>query len=148
MSKGKGKTKPTSLPSAASGCNTIRTEDELLEFVANINKLYQEVLKKDAPFMTLALFGMQSAGKSTIMERCLNVPLNIVQQGTGTRCPLDTTCIHDAKLTEPECRLSGEGLPKSLRGEQLSVEDVFSRINKHNQDLAKKDTFSTKLYDY
>ena len=47
--------------------------------------------------MTFTFCGMQSAGKSTIMERFMNVVLNKVQEGTGTRCPLDNTCIHDAK---------------------------------------------------
>ena len=74
-----------------------RNEDQLLAFVAQVNHVYQENLKKDAPFMTFMFCGMQSAGKSTIMERFMNAVLNIVQEGTGTRCPLDTTCIHDAK---------------------------------------------------
>lgn len=40
-----------------------KREDDLLELVANINKVYQEKLKKDAPFMTFVFCGMQSAGK-------------------------------------------------------------------------------------
>jgi hypothetical protein len=40
-----------------------RKEDELLNFVAQINKVYQDMLKKDAPFMTFVFCGMQSAGK-------------------------------------------------------------------------------------
>jgi 50S ribosomal subunit-associated GTPase HflX len=70
-------------------------EDELLKYVAKVNRIYQEKLKKPAPFMTFVFCGMQSAGKSTVMERFMTAVLNIVQEGTGTRCPLDTTCIHD-----------------------------------------------------
>ena len=88
-------------------------EDEMLTFVAQVNKIYQENLKKAAPFMTFVFCGMQSSGKSTIMERFMNAVINIVQEGTGTRCPLDTTCIHDASLNEPLCDLSGEDLDKS-----------------------------------
>ncbi len=73
-------------------------EDVLLSFVAKINKVYQETLRRPAPFVSFVICGMQSSGKSTIMERFLNAPLNIVQEGTGTRCPLDTTCIHDSSL--------------------------------------------------
>jgi ribosome biogenesis GTPase A len=86
-----------------------KNEDELLGFVAKINKLYQEKLKRPAPFVTFVICGMQSSGKSTIMERFMNAPLNIVQEGTGTRCPLDTTCIHDETRKVPVCELYGNG---------------------------------------
>ena len=121
-----------------------RNEDELLEFVAKVNSVYQDVLKKDAPFMTFVLCGMQSAGKSTIMKRFLNAALNIVQEGTGTRCPLDTTCIHDGSLHEPSCELEGEELGEGKRGQNLTVQEVFERVTEHNQKLAKEDCFSTE----
>ncbi len=121
-----------------------KNEDKLIHFVANINKLYQEKLGRPAPFMTYVICGMQSSGKSTIMERFMNAPLNIVQEGTGTRCPLDTTCIHDGNLTEPVCELSGKELDKSKSGNKLTVDHVFSAITEHNQMLAGKDTFSTE----
>ena len=119
-----------------------RNEDELLEFVAKINKVYQEKLKKPAPFMTFVFCGMQSAGKSTIMERFMNAVLNIVQEGTGTRCPLDTTCIHDGSLAEPVCELFGEELETELE-ERLSVNQVFDLITAHNKRLGAEDRFST-----
>jgi hypothetical protein len=121
-----------------------RNEDELLQFVAKVNKVYQELLKRPAPFMTFVFCGMQSAGKSTIMERFLNSVLNIVQEGTGTRCPLDATCIHDERCTEPKCELSGEELPENKRDVDLSVSDVFQRITEHNLQLGSEDRFSTK----
>lgn len=121
-----------------------RNEDELLQFVAKVNKVYQELLKKPAPFMTFVFCGMQSAGKSTIMERFLNSVLNIVQQGTGTRCPLDATCIHDERLLQAECELWGEELAEGRNGSNLTVHEVFERITQHNKELGEKDTFSTK----
>ena len=120
-----------------------RNEDELLEFVAKINKVYQEKLKKPAPFMTFVFCGMQSAGKSTIMERFMNAVLNIVQEGTGTRCPLDTTCIHDASLTEPVCELSGDELDSGMHGDNLTVGKVFDCITTINKRLGDEDRFST-----
>eukprot|EP00934_Nitzschia_sp_Nitz4_P001715 Nitzschia sp. Nitz4//scaffold22_size323478//212631//215111//NITZ4_000559-RA/size323478-processed-gene-0.415-mRNA-1//1//CDS//3329543091//1715//frame0 len=119
-------------------------EDNLLKFVAKVNKVYQECLNKSAPFMTFVFCGMQSAGKSTIMERFLNSVLNIVQQGTGTRCPLDTTCIHDSQCKEPTCELYGEELPKESQGENLPVHKVFEFITEHNRMLGREDRFSTK----
>ena len=119
-----------------------KNEDDLLNFVAQVNKLYQEKLKKPAPFMTFIFVGMQSAGKSTIMERFMNAVLNIVQEGTGTRCPLDTTCIHDDSCTFPVCDLYGEDLATG-GGEQLSVEQVFAAITDHNKRLGGEDVFST-----
>jgi hypothetical protein len=118
-----------------------KNEDQLLEFVSKINKVYEQKLKKDAPFMTFVLCGMQSSGKSTVMERFMKAVLNIVQEGTGTRCPLDTTCIHDAKLDDPICDLHGEEIGG---GDNLSVDDVFKRITNHNKQLAEEDRFSTK----
>jgi len=119
-----------------------KNEVELLDFVVKVNKLYEEKLGKSAPFMTFVLIGMQSSGKSTFMERLLNAVLNIVQEGTGTRCPLDVTCIHDEKAVEPRADLSGEELASA--GEGLSVDDVFERITEHNKSLAAEDRFSTK----
>lgn len=121
-----------------------KNEDDLLNFVVKVNKIYQEKLNRPAPFMTFVICGMQSAGKSTIMERFLSAVLNIIQEGTGTRCPLDTTCIHDDNLIEPLCDLSGEELPAGMGGEGLSVSDVFQSITQHNKKLAEEDRFSTK----
>jgi Dynamin family len=117
-------------------------EDELLKFVAQVNHVYQDKLKKNAPFMTFMFCGMQSAGKSTIMERFVNAVLNIVREGTGTRCPLDTTCIHDANCIEPECDLHGDELARS--GKNLTVRDIFQRITEHNRKLGDDDRFSTE----
>ncbi|KAL7565230.1 hypothetical protein ACA910_016567 [Epithemia clementina (nom. ined.)] len=121
-----------------------RNEDDLLQFVAKVNKVYQELLGKPAPFMTFVFCGMQSAGKSTIMERFLGSVLNIVQEGTGTRCPLDTTCRHDDTVLEPVCELYGEELPEDKKGSDLSVSEVFERITEHNKMLASEDRFSVK----
>jgi hypothetical protein len=121
-----------------------QNEDDLLNFVAKINKVYQETLRRPAPFVSFVICGMQSSGKSTIMERFLNAPLNIVQEGTGTRCPLDTTCIHDSSLAEPTCELSGEELDPSWTGTDLTTEEVFAAITDHNKELGNQDKFSTK----
>lgn len=108
-------------------------EDDLLKYVAKVNRVYQEKLKKPAPFMTFVFCGMQSAGKSTVMECFMTAVLNIVKEGTGTRCPLATTCIHDDLLEEPTCELWGEELAES--GKDLTVDEVFKRVTKHNRNL-------------
>ena len=119
-----------------------QNEDALLNFVAKVNRVYEEKLKKPAPFMTFILCGMQSAGKSTVMERFMCAVLNIVQQGTGTRCPLDTTCIHDDRFEESKCGLRGEEL--SGGSDDLTVDEVFTLVSTHNRKLADEDRFSTK----
>ena len=40
-----------------------QNEDVLLNFVAQINKLYQETLERPAPFVSFVICGMQSSGK-------------------------------------------------------------------------------------
>lgn len=122
----------------------MRNEDDLLRFVAQVNNVYQDKLGKDAPFMTFVLLGMQSSGKSTLMERFLNAVLNIVQEGTGTRCPLDITCIHDDSCEEPSCELSGKELDQQQAGQWLKDSDVFESITMHNRKLASEDRFSTE----
>ncbi|GKY97236.1 hypothetical protein MPSEU_000682000 [Mayamaea pseudoterrestris] len=120
-----------------------KNEDAMLSVVAKINQTYEQKLHKPAPFMTFVFVGMQSTGKSTIMERFLGAPLNIIQEGTGTRCPLDTTCIHDASCNEPVCTLYGDELGDSEGGENLSVGQVFADIVAHNKRLGQEDRFST-----
>jgi Dynamin family len=117
-------------------------ENELLHLVVKINRLYEQKLKKDAPFRTWVLVGMQSSGKSTFMERLLNAVVNIVQENTGTRCPLDVTCILDESCREAKADLSGEEF--AMPGKNLSVNEVFQRITHHNMHLADLDTFSTR----
>ena len=74
----------------------------------------------------------------------MNAVLNIVQEGTGTRCPLDTTCIHDDNCVEPRCELSGHELAPQDRGDNLKVSQVFERITEHNKRLGSEDRFSTE----
>jgi hypothetical protein len=78
------------------------------------------------------------------MERFMNAVLNIIQEGTGTRCPLDTTCIHDSSCIEPRCELRGHELAPQNCGENLSVNQVFQRITEHNRRLGDEDRFSTE----
>jgi hypothetical protein len=92
--------------------------------------------------MTFIFCGMQSAGKSAVMKRFMTAVLNIVQEGTGTRCPLDTTCIHDDSLEEPTCELWGEEL--AADGKDLTVDEVFKRVTEHNRKLDQEDRFSTE----
>jgi hypothetical protein len=59
--------------------------DETFGFINRTSDLYQGTLKKPPPILTHVFIGMQSAGKSTCIERSLSAVLNVVQQGTGTR---------------------------------------------------------------
>ena len=70
--------------------------------------------------------------------------MNIVQEGTGTRCPLDTTCIHDSSLSEPLCELGGSELDPSKAGTRLTTAAVFAAITEHNRKLADEDKFSNE----
>mmetsp|Transcript_3279 Transcript_3279/g.8360 ORF Transcript_3279/g.8360 Transcript_3279/m.8360 type:complete len:817 (-) Transcript_3279:296-2746(-) len=135
---------PSSNPDEKFSKLIAQKEDVLLNFVAEINKIFTDNLGRPAPFVSFVICGMQSSGKSTIMERFLNAPLNIVQEGTGTRCPLDTTCIHDSSLTQPRCELSGLELAPDKAGTNLSTEEVFETITEHNRNLGDEDKFSTE----
>jgi len=112
--------------------------------------------------MTFILIGMQSSGKSTIIERflkrCTLTPflphsptalffhagINVVKEGTGTRCPLDITCIHDDDAVEPKCELFGKKLSPDSKGTDLTVNEVFSAVTKHNMALGEANTFCSE----
>jgi hypothetical protein len=66
-----------------------------------------------------------------------------VLTGTGTRCPLDTTCVHENDLTEPRCELSGEELDDQMSGDDMSMDAVFKAITEHNKRLAEEGRFIT-----
>ena len=55
----------------------------------------------------------------------------VVQEGTGTRCPLDVTVIHNSSLSKPQCDLSGDELDPLRAGTSLTVEEAFAAINEH-----------------
>lgn len=116
-------------------------EEALFSFVAKINRIYEEKLNTPAPFMTFVLIGLQSTGKTSIVERFMNTVISIVQEGTGTRCPLDVTLIHDPHCEEPKCFLSGNEL-EDMASATLSGSQAFEAIIAHNRKLGVRDSFS------
>lgn len=112
-------------------------EDEMCKFMHSVNEVYHDKLKKPPPFMRYILLGLQSTGKSTVVERILKFPMNIVAEGTGTRCPLYVTCMHDEAADPPECSIEGctaEQVKHHL-GEKVTVNNVFDMVTKHNKML-------------
>ena len=108
-------------------------ESQLFTFMHQVNEVYQEHLKKPPPFARYILLGLQSTGKSTLVERLLKFPMNVVAEGTGTRCPLYVSCIHDIGSTEPECELTGCSACAAVPG-RITHENVFQRVTIHNRD--------------
>lgn len=108
-------------------------ESQLFTFMHQVNEIYLDLLKQPPPFARYILLGLQSTGKSTQVERLLKFPMNIVAEGTGTRCPLYVTCIHEKTITEAECRLSGCSKCANA-DERISLKDVFSKVTTHNKE--------------
>ena len=119
------------------------TDEEVMIFRGNVEKLYQEKLHEPAPLSTFVMVGMQSSAKSTFVERMANVPINVVKQGTGTRCPIDITCVRDETCVEAVASLSGSELARRYPGTNLKIVDAFGRINQHNEMLENQGRFST-----
>ena len=113
-------------------------------------------LKQKSPIMRYIMVGMQTAGKSKISERVVGFASNVVADGTGTRCPLDVTTIHDPRAEEPQCTLTGcstccgvsfdeggdAGGGSGMTQQCIPVQEVFARVTKHNQ-VCLKDQFSS-----
>ncbi|KAL3911949.1 MAG: hypothetical protein SGPRY_008506 [Prymnesium sp.] len=114
-----------------------QNENEMVLFMHQVNEVYHSRLRRPAPFMRYIILGLQSTGKSTILERMLKFPMNIVAEGTGTRCPLYVTCIQDPTASEPVCTLSGGGLEDAV----IAKREVFKKITEHNSSL---DGFSSE----
>ena len=89
-----------------------QNEDDLLTFVAEINKLYQDKLDKPAPFVTFVICGMQSSGKSTIMERFMNAPVRILLPLISSLVISLQSCAHISLSSGQHCpRRYGNTLP-------------------------------------
>jgi hypothetical protein len=58
-------------------------ENAMVEFMHQVNEVYHSKLRSPPPFMRYILIGLQSTGKSTVVERMLKFPMNIVAEGTG-----------------------------------------------------------------
>eukprot|EP00929_Paragymnodinium_shiwhaense_P104120 TRINITY_DN68159_c0_g1_i1.p1 TRINITY_DN68159_c0_g1~~TRINITY_DN68159_c0_g1_i1.p1 ORF type:complete len:980 (-),score=234.70 TRINITY_DN68159_c0_g1_i1:31-2970(-) len=115
-------------------------ESQLFSFMHQVNEIYLDHLNQPPPFARYILLGLQSTGKSTIVERLLKFPMNIVAEGTGTRCPLYVTCIYDKTVNEAECELSGCERCAQNDGGRVKLHDVFTRVTAHNKDHV--DSFS------
>lgn len=55
--------------------------------------------------------GIQSSGKSSLIESLLNFPFNIVANNTGTRCPLYLSLMNDPSCLVPVCQVDKEEVP-------------------------------------
>eukprot|EP00397_Hematodinium_sp_SG-2012_P020733 GEMP01021377.1.p1 GENE.GEMP01021377.1~~GEMP01021377.1.p1 ORF type:complete len:775 (+),score=149.41 GEMP01021377.1:76-2400(+) len=72
-----------------------------LSAMEKINRLYRDN-NKESPFVKMLLVASQSAGKSSLTERCIGFKMNHVTNGTGTRQPLMVTL---AKIEERNTEL-------------------------------------------
>ena len=109
-------------------------EDRLIKCTVDLNRTYEKLFKKPAPFVTFVMVGFQSTGKTTLVDRFLGHALSTIGDGTATRCPLDITVLHDDSAdAEPSCDL--EGIELEDPGKNLSVKDVFKRIDNHSKRL-------------
>ena len=130
-----GKTPKTDdAPKCTVPLNLALDETTLFTFVHKVNEVYQRYLHKSMPFVRYILLGMQSSGKSSIVERLIGFPLNFVAEGTGTRCPLYITCIDDKDVISPECELTGCEQCEIEGTTITEVADVFKQVTKHHRE--------------
>eukprot|EP00971_Amphidinium_carterae_P176984 3509357-Amphidinium_carterae.1 len=71
--------------------------------------------------------------------------MNVVAEGTGTRCPLYITCIHTPGLPEPQCELTGCKQCADDSEEPLTYCNVFHKVTIHNQKHVKGGFSATPL---
>jgi len=93
-----------------------------------------------APLMSsLAVVGVQSAGKTSLLTRLAGFPLGVTSSGCGTRCPVRNTLIHDETLPEGQLvvTITEHGYsPRTVDVRDLPVESerIMSRIKETSAD--------------
>ena len=85
----------------------------------------------------MVVVGMQSDGKSSLVEALLGFEFNLVASTIGTRRPLVLSMASDPERREPLCRFRSEG------GEEFEgptrVEDLASEIARRTNAIAGSD---------
>ena len=95
--------------------------EAFLKAISDVRVVADRYNLKKIEFTNFVMFGPQSAGKTTLVERILGFPLSVVRQGTASTRPLVLTTVrskpHDA---------TDDGIKVTVRGED-GVAKILAR---------------------
>lgn len=74
----------------------------------------------------------------------INLPLNIVQSGTGSRCPVDITCSNEGDNHDVRVTIMGNEFNEGKEEVHVEVSTAFASINTHQQKLNAQQRFSNE----
>jgi ribosome biogenesis GTPase A len=104
-------------------------KDPLFETWLRVKK-YQEDYNASFDIVKIATTGVQSAGKSTLIEAIVKSPLSYTARSTGTRCPTIYRLKHDPTATKPIVYMAGK---------HVNLETVPDKVEEHMQNVANKE---------
>lgn len=84
------------------------------------------------PQPKLVFVGMQSSGKTSLIECICKLPVGYISPGTATRCPTEYRLLHDKDLAKPRVKVGGN---------DVEVEQVKQVVSDHMANLARQHRF-------
>lgn len=93
-------------------------------------KTQYDVLQ-DLDLPVFVLVGLQSAGKSSLIESYLNFPFNVVRANVGTRAPLRLSLVCDPLAKTPQCRVNETDVAYQACAAELTPR-ALSKTGRHS----------------
>jgi len=88
------------------------------------------------PVPRILVIGMQSAGKTTLLELYAGFPIGYTSAETGTRCAVEYTFVNDPDVEFPLIEFNGI---------VVSETELLYKITKVMQELTERNTFSEQI---
>lgn len=112
-------------------------ETELYRLYTSLNDICR-TYGIDLPVPRLAVIGVQSAGKTSLLETFAGFPLGYTSPDTGTRCPVEYTFSHDPSLESPLIELNGAVVTEQELLTKLSdIMKDLERMVKFSEDVVR-----------
>ncbi|KAI9337074.1 hypothetical protein DFJ73DRAFT_798600 [Zopfochytrium polystomum] len=121
-------------PSAPSGV----TDEGLFKVFTELNDLSVK-FGVELPLPKIAVAGIQSAGKTTLIESYLSRPLGLACEETGTRCPVSYTLMFDRNVEVGTLQFEIDGIPHDERCAHTAIEQHMARIKDSPREFTSQE---------
>ncbi|KAJ1567612.1 Dynamin- protein 5A, partial [Cladochytrium tenue] len=100
----------------------MRNNEQLFKLFTKLDQ-YSNMFGVELPLPQIAVTGIQSAGKTTLIETYLGRPIGLACRDTGNRCPVRYTLIRDRKWTaeKPFFEIDGRIVDDTVAHEEIAT---------------------------
>ena len=98
-----------------------RTYFDALRAMKKLNERFPHILKAEEKIPKFLICGLQSVGKTSLLEAIANMPLGFTAEGTATRCPVEY---------ELEQSFGSESYA-IVNGKKINVQDLRAQVRVH-----------------